>query len=222
MNKASYRQIYDLLGIDRAISPRIICANRILRFVRSSSVSAIAVIGEGRAEVLELEAHFREKRESHKVKNLGLPEGTVLGALVRGNGVIIPRGETVVEEGDHVILLTHARKHGPVGLDVPQDRRGPERLSRAGTRCSYEPPSRWLASWLRAAPACRPSCSCPPRSGSCTEETGPAMACLESALVAFVLGGATFLVLPRLDLDVGGPLRTTSGARAWPWWGSPG
>jgi trk system potassium uptake protein TrkA len=106
VNKASYRQIYDLLGIDRAISPRIICANRILRFVRSSSVSAIAVIGEGRAEVLELEAHFREKRDSHKVKNLGLPEGTVIGALVRGNGVIIPRGETVVEEGDHVILLT--------------------------------------------------------------------------------------------------------------------
>ena len=53
-----------------------------------------------------MEAHFREKRDSHKVKNLGLPEGTVLGALVRGDGVIIPRGDTVVEEGDHVILLT--------------------------------------------------------------------------------------------------------------------
>jgi Trk K+ transport system NAD-binding subunit len=44
VNKGSYRQIYDLLGIDRAISPRVLCAQRIMRFVRSSSVSSIAVM----------------------------------------------------------------------------------------------------------------------------------------------------------------------------------
>jgi trk system potassium uptake protein TrkA len=104
VNKASYRQIYDLLGIDRAIAPRVLCANRILRFVRSSSISAVSVIGEGRAEVLELEARFKD-RESRKVKSLGLPQGTVIGALVRGEAVIIPRGDTLVQEGDHVILL---------------------------------------------------------------------------------------------------------------------
>lgn len=107
VNKASYRQIYDLLGIDRAISPRILCANRILRFVRSESVSSIAVIAEGRAEVLELEAHFTDdKKKAHKVKNLGLPKGSMIGALVRGDEVLIPTGDTVVEEGDHVILFT--------------------------------------------------------------------------------------------------------------------
>lgn len=107
VNKSSYRQIYDLLGIDRAISPRILCANRILRFVRSESVASIAVIAEGRAEVLELEAHFHDdRRKAHKVKNLGLPKGSVIGALVRGEDVLIPSGETVVEEGDNVILFT--------------------------------------------------------------------------------------------------------------------
>ena len=107
VNKSSYRQIYDLLGIDRAISPRILCANRILRFVRSESVASIAVIAEGRAEVLELEAHFHDdNRKAHKIKNLGLPKGSVIGALVRGEEVFIPSGDTVVEEGDHVILFT--------------------------------------------------------------------------------------------------------------------
>ena len=107
VNKSSYRQIYDLLGIDMAISPRILCANRILRFVRSESVASIAVIAEGRAEVLELEAHFHDdNRKAHKVKNLGLPKGSVIGALVRGEEVFIPSGDTVVEEGDHVILFT--------------------------------------------------------------------------------------------------------------------
>lgn len=107
VNKPSYRQIYDLLGIDRAISPRILCANRILRFVRSESVSAIAIIGEGRAEVLEMDVHFpNEKKKSRRVKNLGLPRGSMIGAIVRGEEVIIPSGETVVEENDHVILFT--------------------------------------------------------------------------------------------------------------------
>lgn len=103
VNKASYRQIYDLLGIDRAISPRILCAGRIMRFVRSSSVASLAVIGEGRGEVLEVLAHFR--KGSAKVKSLGLPRGALVAAVVRGNDVLIPDSTTVIENGDHVILV---------------------------------------------------------------------------------------------------------------------
>jgi len=105
VNKASYRQIYDLLGIDQAISPRILCANSILRFVRSGSVSSISVIGDGRAEVLELRASLKDGK-SVRVKNLGLPRGAVLGAVVKRDQVIIPNGETPVDEGDQVIVFT--------------------------------------------------------------------------------------------------------------------
>ena len=106
VNKSSYRQIYDLLGIDQAISPRILCANKILRFVRSGSVSAIAVLGEGKAEVLEVEVHLPGKKQSAKVKSLDLPSGAVNGALVHGEETCVPHGDTVVQEGDHVIVFT--------------------------------------------------------------------------------------------------------------------
>lgn len=105
VNKPSYNQIYDLLGIDKAISPRILCATRILRFVRSGSVSAIAVLGDGKAEVLELEARLGGKKGGRKVKHLDLPKGSVIGALVRGNDVSIPHGDSVIEDGDHVIVI---------------------------------------------------------------------------------------------------------------------
>ncbi len=113
INKASYRKIYDLLGVDQAISPRVLCANRILRFVRSSSVNSIAVIADGRGEVLELEVKRRGKG-SRKVRNLGLPRGTVIGAIVRGGEVLIPSGDTVVEVGDQVILFTLPENLGVV------------------------------------------------------------------------------------------------------------
>ena len=105
VNKPTYRHIYDLLGIDQAISPRILCANRILRFVRSGSVSAIAVVGEGKAEVLEVTANFSGKKSSVKIKSLGLPKGAVVGAVVKGEESLVPVGDTVVEVGDHVIVF---------------------------------------------------------------------------------------------------------------------
>lgn len=105
VNKSSYRQIYDLLGIDQAISPRILCANRILRFVRSGSISAIAVLGEGKAEVIEVEVHLPGKKTSTKVKSLDIPSGAVIGALVHGDESCVPHGDTVVQEGDHVIVF---------------------------------------------------------------------------------------------------------------------
>jgi trk system potassium uptake protein TrkA len=103
VNKAGYQQIYDMLGIDHGVSPRLMCANEILRFVRSGSPSAIAVIGDGKAEVLELKARLTEAK---RVKELGLPRGAVIGALVRGDQVRIPTGETTVEDGDQVIVFT--------------------------------------------------------------------------------------------------------------------
>ena len=114
INKASYRKIYDLLGVDQAISPRVLCANRMLRFVRSGSVNSIAVIADGRGEVLELEVRFKSGKTSRRVKNLGLPRGTVIGAIVRGEEVLIPSGESLVNEGDHVILFTLPENLGAV------------------------------------------------------------------------------------------------------------
>ncbi|MEZ5976527.1 MAG: TrkA C-terminal domain-containing protein, partial [Planctomycetota bacterium] len=103
VGKAAYRDIYDLLGIDQAISPRILCANSILRFVRSGSPTAIAVVDEGKAEVLELIVH---RKETTKVRDLGMPKGTVIGARVRGDAVKIPTGNTLIKTGDAVIVFT--------------------------------------------------------------------------------------------------------------------
>jgi len=117
VNKPSYRQIYDLLGIDLAISPRVLCASRILKFVRSKAIHSVAVLGEGKAEVLDLQARFRGKRKEHTVDQLNLPKGSVLGAIVREDEVMIPHGEHVVRDGDHVIVFSVPEKVEAV-LDV--------------------------------------------------------------------------------------------------------
>lgn len=106
VNKRSYRNVYSLMNIDVAVAPRLQCAQQILRFVRSESVSSIAVIADGRAEVLELEAHFSGGKKERRVKNLALPDGAKIGAVVRAEDVFIPNGESVIEDGDQVILFS--------------------------------------------------------------------------------------------------------------------
>lgn len=106
LDKPSYRNIYDVMGVDFAISPRILCANRILRFVRSENVLTIAVVAEGRGEVIEIEARLPAGKSEVKIKNLGLPKGVVVGAVVHGEDVTIPRGDTVVRQGDRLIVFT--------------------------------------------------------------------------------------------------------------------
>jgi trk system potassium uptake protein TrkA len=100
---AGLSEIFDFLdGVDQIVSPRVASANAILRFVRAGSLDAVAVIAGGKAEVLEFQTVLSE---ATKVKKLGLPKGVVLGAIVHGEDVTVPTGDTVVRDGDRLIVF---------------------------------------------------------------------------------------------------------------------
>lgn len=106
VNKPDYVAIYQQLGIDVAISPRLLCANRILAFVRSGSVSAIAAIESGKAEVLELELRPNSRLVGRTLAKAGLPRGCVVGAIVREDGSVrIPRGDDELRPLDNLVIF---------------------------------------------------------------------------------------------------------------------
>ena len=108
IQKSGYREVYDFLeGVDQAISPRAICAAHILRYVRAGSPRAISVIGQGAAEVLELQTTIKD---AIKVKKMGLPKGAVVGAIVHEESVSIATGDSVVRPGDTLIVFTVVEK----------------------------------------------------------------------------------------------------------------
>jgi trk system potassium uptake protein TrkA len=102
INKASYAPVYDLMGVDTAISPRLLCAKLILRFVRSSSPQAVSILAEGKAEVLELRV---ERDAPARIQDLGLHPEAKVGARLRGDAVIVPSGSDELASGDRVIVL---------------------------------------------------------------------------------------------------------------------
>jgi len=105
INTASYAPLMGSLGIDAAVSPREITVSSILQHVRRGRVRSLYTIREGEAEVIEAEAMETSPLVGRPLRDIDLPHGILVGAVVRGKDVLIPRGGTIIKEGDRVIIF---------------------------------------------------------------------------------------------------------------------
>jgi trk system potassium uptake protein TrkA len=84
--------------------------------VRRGDVAAVHSLRRGAAEAIEAVAHGDSKTSKvvgRAVEDLKLPPGTTIGAIVRGEDVIIAHHDTVIESEDHVILFLADKRHIP-------------------------------------------------------------------------------------------------------------
>jgi len=107
VDSPDYVTLFQEVGIDVAINPRTVAAEEIIRFTYESVAENIAVLENDRAEVLELELSEDSRLVGKPIKDLVKDiDGTfVIGAITRDQSLISPRGETVLQPGDHVILF---------------------------------------------------------------------------------------------------------------------
>ena len=109
VRRSDYLPLIEAVGIDIAISPRLLTAEAVLRFVRNSEFLSISVLEKGSAEVYEIILNARMKRMIQKpIKALGLPKGILIGAVFRDNDALIPSGDDVLMPGDRIIILPAA------------------------------------------------------------------------------------------------------------------
>ncbi len=91
--------------IDIAINPRQSTINAILRYVQQGKHLSMATMAEDRAEAVEVEVIPQSPYIGRQLKENFLPQDILLGAIVRGDEVIIPSGEDALQSGDRVILI---------------------------------------------------------------------------------------------------------------------
>jgi len=95
-------------AIDVAISPEQVTIGALLTHVRRGDVVSVHSLRRGAAEAIEAIAHGDEntsKVVGRTIEQIGLPQGTTIGAIVRGKDVIVAHHDTVIEAEDHVILF---------------------------------------------------------------------------------------------------------------------
>ncbi len=114
INKPSYAELMEGDRIDIAISPQTITIGSLLAYVRRGDVARVHSLRRGAAEAIEAIAHGdseTSKVVGRAVEAIKLPEGTTIGAIVRGDEVIMGHHDTVIVEGDHVIQFLTDRRH---------------------------------------------------------------------------------------------------------------
>lgn len=108
INNPAYVDLVQGGDIDIAISPQQATIGSLLTHVRRGDVVNVHSLRRGAAEAIEAIAHGDEKSSKVVGKAIGeidLPEGTTIGAIVRGNEVLIAHDDIVVQSDDHVILF---------------------------------------------------------------------------------------------------------------------
>ena len=111
IGKPAYVELMDGGAIDVALSPKLTTAGTILQHVRRGDVVRVHSLRHGAAEALEAVVHETSKLAGRPAGQLPLPQGTTLGAVVRGEAVLIPHDDLTIAPDDHVILFLTDKGH---------------------------------------------------------------------------------------------------------------
>lgn len=106
VSRKSYADIISSMGIDMALNPLDITTSNILRFVQGSKRILSSQLIQGQAELMEIVATPRMNILYTPISELELHDGILIAAIHRGTEVIIPDGNTEIQEDDRVLLIS--------------------------------------------------------------------------------------------------------------------
>ena len=122
MTRPNYMDLVRDMRVGSIVSPKDIVANQITRYVRAlansegSAVESLYKMLGGAVEALEFTATARSRAVLNKpLRALSLKDGVLVAAIARGSEIIIPGGTSIIQEGDHVVVVTNAHTFDDLG-----------------------------------------------------------------------------------------------------------
>ena len=111
----NYINLAESIGIDTIINKKLVTASNIFRFTMSTDVQAIKCLTGSDAEVLEFIVKPNSPATKVRIKDLGLPEDTIIGGIVRGDKVFIAVDNMEIIPYDRVVVFAMPGSVGKVG-----------------------------------------------------------------------------------------------------------
>jgi trk system potassium uptake protein TrkA len=105
ISRESYYGLIESMGIDMVMNPVDISAGYMLRIIQGSELIVLSKLIQGQAELIEFIADENMMLADKPISELGLPSDLIIASIHRGGSVIIPTGDTEIEEGDRVLIF---------------------------------------------------------------------------------------------------------------------
>jgi trk system potassium uptake protein TrkA len=110
--KSEHEQYFKNLGIDSIISPSMLCSSEIFRMIKNSTFTDVFEFEGGKLNVVGLSLDQSCTLVNKKISDLkGDPkfEDVKIIAIVRDQMTIIPRGNTIIRNNDHVFFISNKK-----------------------------------------------------------------------------------------------------------------
>lgn len=114
VNQVRYISLVQAVSNLVAVCPKLIAVSQIIQFIRRGRVLSLATFGSDDSEAMEVVALAGSKLLGAPLKSLKLPKGVIVGSILQGDQLIIPGGDTQIEEGDRVVLFAHTKSRSLV------------------------------------------------------------------------------------------------------------
>jgi trk system potassium uptake protein len=112
-------QHFELLGVKPAVSATDLILRLIEHEVPKYGLVHLLDLPQERLEIIELEVGADAPGAGKKVRDLGLPDGSLVISILRDGAGFVPAGDSVVQAGDEVLVV----------LDVGLEARVTERFA---------------------------------------------------------------------------------------------
>lgn len=100
-----YMPVLKSIGMDVVINPRLATAGEILRYIRQGQIHTVTRLKESEAEAIELEAEPNATITKRPLKQQDVPNGSIIGAVMRDDEMVIPDGNFQIRPGETVIVF---------------------------------------------------------------------------------------------------------------------
>lgn len=101
---------FSKIGVDYAVSPELLIAKKIANIISIPFTINKNIFMGGELNVIEYKVPPNSKVRGKKISNVNFPKNVNLGAIVRGNRVLVPHGEDVLKEEDTLIVIMEGNK----------------------------------------------------------------------------------------------------------------
>jgi trk system potassium uptake protein TrkA len=105
VNNPRNLQHFKLLGIEPAVSATDLILRLIEHEVPQYGLVHLLDLAGDRLEIIELQVSGNCRVVGRRVSDVDMPDGSLIISILREGGGFVPKGETVIEDGDEVLVV---------------------------------------------------------------------------------------------------------------------
>ena len=105
VDRLGIKSMLEDVGVDLMVSPRLVTVSTILKYIHRPGLLSITILSHGEAQVIEYKVTEKSKIREKPLKKIKFPKNTLVGAVVRNDKVLIPRGDFRIKLNDELIIF---------------------------------------------------------------------------------------------------------------------